>query len=123
MGRPPVGKTAMTAAERMRRYRLKHAAAKPAAKPGADTAAATIAALRKELAAAKAGVSNAAASPDHAALVQELKAAKARIEDLLDEIAALKAELHDTIAASSRFASKPAKPKVEKPPLPPDEAL
>ena len=52
MGRPPIGKTAMTAAERMRRHRLKHTAAKPAAKPSADTAATTIAALRKELATA-----------------------------------------------------------------------
>jgi len=33
MGRPPIGKTAMTDAERMRRNRAKHATKKPVAKP------------------------------------------------------------------------------------------
>jgi hypothetical protein len=33
MGRPPIGKTAMTGAERVRRYRLKHGADKPVTKP------------------------------------------------------------------------------------------
>jgi hypothetical protein len=32
MGRPPIGKVAMTDAERMRRYRLKHRADKPVTK-------------------------------------------------------------------------------------------
>src|SRR5437667_4714478 len=33
MGRPPIGKVAMTGAERVRRYRLKHGADKPVTKP------------------------------------------------------------------------------------------
>jgi hypothetical protein len=51
MGRPPVGKTAMTAAERMRRYRLRHAAAKPVTKPASIK-------LVKELAQAKARIAD-----------------------------------------------------------------
>ena len=53
MGRPPIGKTAMTDAERMRRYRLKHGTAKPVTK---------------------------LADPDHAMLVKELAAAKVTIQ-------------------------------------------
>ena len=33
MGRPPIGKIAMTAAERVRRYRLRHGTDKPVTKP------------------------------------------------------------------------------------------
>jgi hypothetical protein len=92
MGRRPVGKVAMTGAERQRRYWLKRRAVKPAPKPG-GTAAAEIEALQKELAAAKA------------------------------EITALKDDLlHARLAF--RFGPKrrePAKPKTERPPLPPDE--
>jgi hypothetical protein len=93
MGRRPIGKVAMTAAERVQRWRQKHGLDKP--KP--------------------------ASRPD-AALVQELAQAKARVAELEKANTALKAELHDTLAA--RFAPKPraVKPKVEKPPLPPDEA-
>jgi len=36
LGRPPIGKVPMTGAERVRLYRLKHAAAKPVPKPTAD---------------------------------------------------------------------------------------
>jgi hypothetical protein len=43
MGRPPIGKVAMTASERLRRQRLKRAAMKLAA---ADSAAAEVAALK-----------------------------------------------------------------------------
>jgi hypothetical protein len=100
MGRPPIGKTAMTDAERMRRYRLKRA--KPAAKP------ANIAALAQELAAARARI---------AALEAELRAVEfvAAREEL--RAAELGAEL------GARFAPKPrpAKPRAAKPPLPPDE--
>jgi hypothetical protein len=52
MGRPPIGKVAMTGAERMRLYRRKHGTAKPVTKP---------------------------AAPDHTALVQELAQAKAEL--------------------------------------------
>jgi hypothetical protein len=82
----------MTGAERQRRYWLKRRAAKPAPKPG-GAAAVEIEALQKELAAAKA------------------------------EIAGLKDDLlHARLAL--RFGPKrrePAKPKTERPPLPPDE--
>ena len=40
LGRPPIGKVPMTGAERVRLYRLKHAAAKPVPKPTADKGAA-----------------------------------------------------------------------------------
>jgi hypothetical protein len=83
MGRPPIGKRAMTALERLHRYRAKLRANKPATKE------------------------------------RELAAAKARVAELEKANAALKDELHATLAA--RFAPKPRKPKVEKPPLPPDE--
>ena len=61
MGRPPVGKTAMTGAERQRRYWLKRQADKPVTKPVAKLASAAadvaqIAALNKELARAKARI-------------------------------------------------------------------
>ncbi len=80
MGRPPIGKTAMTGAERVRRYRLKHAADQPVTK---QTSSVTK-----------------PASPDNAALVKEVAQAKARNAELekagaaaAAEIAALKAEL------------------------------
>jgi hypothetical protein len=50
LGRPPIGKVPMTGAERVRLYRLKHAAAKPVPKPTADNVAATIDELQKDLA-------------------------------------------------------------------------
>jgi hypothetical protein len=97
MGRPPIGKTAMTGAERTRRYRARFRDSKPVTKP---------------------------AGPDHDALVQELaqtKAAlaqaKARISDMGMEVAAQAQAFRDEV---KRRAAK-AKPKAEKPPLPPDE--
>ena len=53
MGRPPIGKVAMTGAERTRLYRLKHGTAKPVTKHVTKPT-----------------------SPDHAALAQELAAVK-----------------------------------------------
>ena len=47
MGRPPIGKIAMTGAERVRRFRVKHGTDKPAKTSGS---AADIAALKRELA-------------------------------------------------------------------------
>jgi hypothetical protein len=96
MGRPPIGKTAMTDAERMRRYRLKHGTAKPVTK---------------------------LADPDHAMLVKELAAAKVTIQAQAAEIARLKAKLADGIGA--RFAQRPskakAKPTDQPPPIPGSE--
>ena len=65
MGRRPIGKTAMTGAERVRRYRLKHGAQKPVTKPARSVtgrpatkpvtkqAGPDLAALEKQLALAK----------------------------------------------------------------------
>jgi hypothetical protein len=91
MGRPPLGKIAMTSTERSRRHRLKHRPEQPTSRPSNDATLAHIAELEREVA------------------------------RLAAENAALKAELHDTIMASSRFAPKQRKPKTERPPLPPDE--
>jgi hypothetical protein len=108
MGRPPIGKVAMTGAERTRLYRLKHGTTKSVPKPSADNAA-EIAALRKELAQAKARIA-------------ELEKAGAVAAD---EVARLKDELYTARMESvgARFAPRPraTKPKAEKPPLPPDE--
>jgi hypothetical protein len=51
MGRSPIDKVAMTGAERLRRYRLKHGVTKPVTKPGAADAA-----LAQELARARAEI-------------------------------------------------------------------
>jgi hypothetical protein len=69
MGRPPIGKVAMTGAERTRLYRLKRGIAKPVTKPVTKPkdAAAMIGALQKQLAAAKARIA-------------ELEAGKAAID-------------------------------------------
>jgi hypothetical protein len=96
MGRPPLGERAMTAAEKMRRYRERKFAPKPtAAEP--PTAATKPTADR------------------------ESAALKARIRELEAENAALKAELADSVG--DRFASRRhgVKPKAARPPLPPDE--
>jgi hypothetical protein len=65
MGRPPIGKVAMTGAERTRLYRLKHAADKPVTKvtKPADPDAA---ALKKELAQARARLAEAEQQRDAA---------------------------------------------------------
>src|SRR5215472_11826857 len=50
MGRPPIGKVAMTSTERVHRFRAKHRADKPAAKSGsAAAAAAEITALKRRI--------------------------------------------------------------------------
>jgi hypothetical protein len=106
MGRPPIGKTAMTGAERTRLYRLKRGAAKPVTKPVTKTGGTGAAALQKELAGAK-------------ARIEELEKAGAVAAA---KIAALKAELHETLG--NRFVPgehEPARPKADKSPLPPDE--
>jgi hypothetical protein len=50
MGRPPIGETAMSNAERMRRYRAKHAPAKAPAKAAAKPRDADSAKLAREVA-------------------------------------------------------------------------
>jgi uncharacterized small protein (DUF1192 family) len=106
MGRPPIGKRAMSGSERQRRYldRLLQTA------QGDDALKAANAALKIEIEKLKA---QAKAGGDGNATL------KAKCTALEQEIAALKAELHDTLG--TRFAPRERKPKVEKLPLPPDE--
>jgi hypothetical protein len=59
MGRKPIGKVAMTGSERVRRYRLKHAADRPVTKSASP--------VTKQ------------ASPDHAALVKEVAQLRAEL--------------------------------------------
>ena len=128
VGRPPIGKRAMTGAERVRRYRLLHATDKPVTKPAATvTKQASTAALARitEL------------EQLNAALVTELAHAKARIAELEargkqpppgpppfphprtpEEWAALRLRVKQERKAE-RAAKQAAKPV--KPPLPPDE--
>jgi hypothetical protein len=87
MGRPPIGKTAMTDAERMRRYRLKHGKAKPVTKPVTKPA-----------------------GPDHDVLVQELAQARARITDVAAENTALKTELARERSMRAAAEAKHSKP-------------
>ena len=102
MGRPPIGKRAMTAAERQRRHRAGQTA-KPAP------------AFRDSPPVTKQSRADDGA---HAARLRELEAA---LQNRDKEIAALKAEIADTLG--ERFQRAPRnKPKAEKPPLPPDEA-
>jgi hypothetical protein len=71
---------------------------------------------------AAAGVSNAPTAPDHDALVKELAQAKQDLAQAKAQITELHGEL---IAQAQTFrderARREAKPKVKKPPLPPDE--
>jgi hypothetical protein len=56
MGRPPIGKRAMSGAERIQRWRLRHGKDKPVTKLTRRVAAAKIAALEKKLAQAHARI-------------------------------------------------------------------
>lgn len=93
MGRKPVGEIAMSGAERMRRLREKRGTDKP--KPDKTAAAAPLQARIAEL--------------------------EARLAERDAELAQAKARINERLA--SRFGGKraEAKPKPEKPPLPPDE--
>jgi hypothetical protein len=118
VGRPPIGKVAMTAAERMRLYRRKLAAAKPVTKPVTKPASDGDDALVKELVQAKTRI---AELERELTGEREVNAARAaprdnkdgRIAELEEEIRGLKLHI--------RFGPKPRKLKSEKPPLPPDE--
>jgi hypothetical protein len=91
MGRPPIGKVAMTSTERVHRFRAKHRQDKPETKQSATAVAALEARVRE--------------------LEAELARERQRREDAEGEM------------LGQRFAPKPraAKPRAEKPPLPPDE--
>jgi hypothetical protein len=84
MGRPPLGKQAMSDAERQRRHRAAHPVTKPVTKPAAQAAAqaaAEIAALKAQIASLKARI---------AELDRDNVALKARIAELETEIARLR---------------------------------
>ena len=89
MGRPPIGKTAMTGAERQRRYWLNQRVAnKPVPNPGADNA--TIAALQEELATA---VRYRDLAQEFVQTMQQLATARARIAELEKAWSDLSSEL------------------------------
>ena len=75
MGRPPIGKVAMTHAERTRRWRLRHGT--PVTKQ---------------------------TSPDHATLVRELAQAKARIAELEADLARKPSQHSDAHSGARRRA-------------------
>jgi hypothetical protein len=100
MGRPPIGKVAMTGAERVRRYRLKHGADKPVTKPVTKPAREDATRWQAEVAALKA---------ENERLRKELTESR---EDMLAQ----------TVQFRDELKRRAAKPKAEKPPLSPDEA-
>jgi hypothetical protein len=111
MGRPPIGKRAMSGAERQRRY-LDRLLGGKTDKDGNVTLKARIAELEREL-----------ASERKRREAAEANAAKAAPRDNKDDrIAELEAEIRG-LKLHIRFGPKrrAAEPKAEKPPLPPDE--
>ena len=91
MGRPPIGNVAMTGAERVRRYRLKHGNAKPVTKvtkPSSDNTA-----LAKELAQAKARIAELEAGQGQAKAGADAAHWEAEIAALRDENYTLRVEL------------------------------
>jgi len=128
MGRPPIGKVAMTGAERVHRFRAKHRADKP--KPGA-TDSTTLRGLEAEIA------------REREAWREKLEAAAEKFRQLRAKFVKIEAELAHAdetakaqrqkfearireleVELGARFAPRqrePTKPKAEKPPLPPDE--
>ena len=109
MGRPPIGKIAMTGAERTRLYRLKFAAAKPAPISSGATAATKSAALRKELAAAKVRIVELEAA--NAKL--GVGAARVRLREASAKLQELEARVVEAEQAKQHAAA--AKPKCETP--------
>jgi hypothetical protein len=105
MGRPPIGKTAMTGAERVRRYRAKHgtkpvtkrhaSVTKPEVDKATRAAKAEIAALAKELAQAKTRITE-VERERHTAL-----AAEASIRKMLDDGYVVIAEAKAILAAKA----------------------
>jgi len=148
MGRPPIGKVAMTGAERTRLYRLKLG---PVTKPVTKPAGPSHDALARDLAAAQQRVreleaalaAKPASKPGKAepaseemrALEGKLLKAMFEIDDLRAQLAkakaaepeqvrALRQRVHDLEQERARrdSAAKAAQTKAEKPALPPDEA-
>jgi chromosome segregation ATPase len=136
MGRPPIGKRAMTSTERVHRHRAKLRASKPA--PEASASLEDAARWQAEIAAQQARIRELETELKHERErreAAETKAAKAAPRDNKDEqIAALRNELAAAKArieemrrerVAFRFGSESkrqeAKFKTEKPPLPPDE--
>jgi chromosome segregation ATPase len=117
MGRPPIGKVAMTGAERIARYRAKHGLDKPATKQTKPDAA-----LAQELAKAKARIRELeqAALAKTDAVPPVTKQTKPDAGPLEAQIRKLEAELarerNARAAAEAKVAKLAAKPK-----LPPDE--
>jgi hypothetical protein len=99
MGRPPIGKVAMTGAERVRRFRAKQRAEQPVTE-------------RNETPVTKQGAADGA----------EIERLKAENERLRKELTAAR---EDVAAQAMQFRDelkrRAAKPKAEKAPLPPDE--
>jgi hypothetical protein len=104
MGRPPIGKVAMTGAERVRRHRLKHRAGRAVTKPVTIQAgdATDVARLN--------------------ARIRELEAEHRREKDRADFAMRHIKEMGKKFAAALRAARPPAAPpKPARTPLPPDE--
>ena len=134
MGRRPIGERAMTAAEKQRRYRERHSQPKPAQVDGeVERLRAENADLRAKLAGAlerKPAVDDGEVEHLKARIAElEVKLARkpadhAEVEQLKARIKALEAYEIAVLKGEARLAFKryePAKPKAEKPPLPPDE--
>jgi hypothetical protein len=126
MGRPPIGKQAMSGAERTRRYREKFRHSQPVTKQP-QAADGALAARVREL---EAEIERLKGAQAKAARLDKLKP---RLDELeLVAIRELKAELARERARRKALAkslewwkqqrSPAATPKAEKPPLPPDEA-
>jgi hypothetical protein len=83
MGRPPIGKRAMTATERQRRWRAKSRSSKSVLKPAAKTAdqAALIAAMGKLLLAMSQKPTGRSKRSGFEAAVREFRAVVARLQD------------------------------------------
>jgi hypothetical protein len=111
-GRPPLGERAMTSTERSHRHRAKLRASKPATKYATKSPEADATRLPAEIAALKAERDQLRAQ--QAKLEKELAEARARIEQMRQERLAFR------FGGGSK--RQEAKPKAEKPPLPPDEA-
>jgi hypothetical protein len=109
MGRPPIGKVAMTSTERVHRFRAKHRQDKPETKLETKQSAALEAKIREleaELARER----------------QRHENSDARVRKLEAELARERTRckmLEEGLVAAPR--PRESKPKVEKPPLPPDE--
>jgi hypothetical protein len=104
MGRPPIGKAAMTAAERVRRYRQKHGVTK------APAESETIAALKSRIAELEAQVTKPVTKPVTEDVTKRSgdKRSAERIAALEAEVVELKQALAQARAASGAFPRRTA---------------